>query len=597
MLDARELLRAWPAEIRESTEAARAIRANPITKAFIEALLIERSTGSTVGFTEKVAMDCVKRHAGELGVELYRSAEAASHVAELLELAEGHGWKTSPLSVGLTMTHRLGQLYAAAPHLRLISDAVVDAFTGRGPRTVIVSLPSRYGKSELAGRRTLEWFFANYPGLPAIYLTATEDAASSMGRLVRNDLALHEELLGFRLAEDSAAAGRWNTTIEGGQLISSGLFGQVLGRGAALMVCDDFFKNSEQGNSAVYRDSVWDLWLTSFQTRLQSGAVVVVIGTRFHSEDFIGRLLNGHGDARPVEARYIRLPALAEESDELGRAAGEPLPLGPVQVPGFGYTKEELEARRATSGAEVWATSYQQEPIDETAAGRAYHAFDPDFHVKPIEFDPDLTVHVSFDFNVDPLCVVLAQVREASDRWMLILANERKFLIDIFNELSLPDSNTQAACDELGEKLRKLSRGKKLRLVITGDASGAQRRTSASKSDWEIVKKYFSLNADIFKVCYAIRRSNPGVRDRVAKVNSFLRSAIGERRLRIDPACRELIQDLKTMRWARDAHGNPRDTLDKRDPKRSHSSDALGYLVFSVGEETVYGEKAESLFF
>ena len=48
-------------------------------------------------------------------------------------------------------------------------------------------------------------------------------------------------------------------------------------------------------------------------------------------------------------------------------------------------------------------------------------------------------------------------------------------------------------------------------------------------------------------------------------------------RLRIDPCCRELLTDLEEIRWKVDAHGNTYPELDKRDPKRTHVSDALGY--------------------
>ena len=363
-------------------------------------------------------------------------------------MADGAGWKTSPLTVGLTLTHDLGQQYAPAPHLRVISDAVVDAVNGRGPRNVVVSLPSRYGKSETAGRRTLEWFLANYPGFPAIYVSATEDLGGTMGRLVRNDLDLHKERFGFTLAEDSAAASRFNTSIEGGQLISTGIFGQIVGKGGALEILDDLFKNSEQGNSATYRDSVWELWLTSLQSRLQAGAALIVIGTRWHSQDFIGRLLSGWGDVAPLEARYIRFPALGEESvDELGRIQGDALPLGPVQVPGFGYTREDLEQRRASSGADVWATCYQQVPVDETNIGRAYHAFDETIHVRERAFDPSIEIRCGIDFNVDPMSISLMQVKRPFEqdhhlRHVSMLTAQDYFVVEVFDELTLPDSNT-----------------------------------------------------------------------------------------------------------------------------------------------------------
>ncbi len=598
-LDQRLLPAAWGAALRESTEAARGVRDNPLLKTVIEGLLVEQCCGSATGFNEHVAIEYVRKHLGEDGLRRYRQQDYASRAPELLSLAQGAGWKTSPLTVGLSLTNDIGQLYTPAPHLRVISDAILDAVNGRGPKNVLVSLPSRYGKSETAGRRALEWFFANYPGWPAIYVSATDELATTMGRLVKNDLVLHKERFGFELAEDSAASGRFNTSIEGGQLIATGIYGQVLGRGAALMVVDDLFKNSEQGNSAHYRDQVWDLWITSLQTRLQSGAVLVAIGTRFHSQDFLGRLISGWGDAAPLDCRYIRLPALAEvDGDEVGRRKGDALPLGPVQVPGFGYTREELEQRRANTGSEAWTTNYQQQPADESNVNKAYR-FDESVHVRETDFDPSFEVRIGVDFNVSPMSIVIAQVKEViADPLRRILTNERIYSIEVHDELSLNDSTTAEAADELVERLRKLPRlGDRLRLRVSGDASGNQRRTSSgsqhstvAKTDWQILKDGLNRHSHLFHVVYDVRSSNPSVRDRVNKLNSLLKPAVGVSRFAVNPRCKVLIRDLKSVTWARDASGNVRDTLNKKDPLLTHSSDALGYLTWIIGDEGRYGE-------
>ena len=599
-LDSRVLPTAWPATIRESSEAARGIRENVILKTIIEGMLIERSTGSTVGFTEHVAMEYLRRHLGEAGIARYRALDLATRASELEEIANGPAaFKVSPLTVGLSLTHDLGQVYAPAPHLRLVSDAIVDAFNGRGPRNILISLPSRYGKSETAGRRALEFFFANYPGYPAIYVTATDTLSETMGRLVRNDLSLFETKFGFQLADDSQASGRFNTSIEGGQLVATGIQGQLLGRGASICICDDFFKGSEQGNSASYRDSVWEIWQTSLQSRLQSGSVLVVIGTRFHSEDFHGRLLNGHGDVAPLDCRYIRLPALCEEAgpDEVGRFKGDALPLGPVTVPGFGYTKEELEARRASTGLEAWTTNYQQFPSDLTNANKAYR-FDAAVHVRDTDLDPAREIRIGIDFNVSPMSVVIGQVREAvTDPLRRILTRERFYFVEIHDELSLEDSTTAEATEELVERLRKVVHsGRKLRLRVAGDASGNQRRTSSGSqgstvpvTDWQIMTDGLNKYAHLFKTTFEVRASNPSVRDRVTRLNALLKPADGKTRFAVNPRCKVLIRDLQNVVWAKDASGNVRDTLSKRDPRLTHASDALGYLTWVIGDESFSG--------
>ena len=69
------------------------------------------------------------------------------------------------------------------------------------------------------------------------------------------------------------------------------------------------------------------------------------------------------------------------------------------------------------------------------------------------------------------------------------------------------------------------------------------------------------------------------MKDRVNCVNALLRNQAGETRLLVDPGCRELIRDFERVHWKSDPHGNALAEIDKSDPKRSHLSDAAGYMI------------------
>ncbi len=62
-------------------------------------------------------------------------------------------------------------------------------------------------------------------------------------------------------------------------------------------------------------------------------------------------------------------------------------------------------------------------------------------------------------------------------------------------------------------------------------------------------------------------------------MNAMLHNYAGERRLLIDPKCKQLIQDLEQVAWKADPHGNSLSDLDKSDPMRTHVSDAVGYFI------------------
>ena len=114
---------------------------------------------------------------------------------------------------------------------------------------------------------------------------------------------------------------------------------------------------------------------------------------------------------------------------------------------------------------------------------------------------------------------------------------------------------------------------------IYGDAAGAARST-AGRSDYEIIRQFFRTQPD-FRVTYHVKSSNPAVRDRVNAMNGMLRNNQGERRLWVNPGCKQLIRDLERVSWKADSHDNLLPQLDKTNPGLTHVSDALGYLIES----------------
>ncbi|HEU0123430.1 MAG TPA: phage terminase large subunit [Bryobacteraceae bacterium] len=201
---------------------------------------------------------------------------------------------------------------------------------------------------------------------------------------------------------------------------------------------------------------------------------------------------------------------------------------------------------------------YQQEVLGEylnVAAGRAYSAFDRTENVKPQSLDPNREVLWALDFNVDPMCSIVAQVDGEQIR--------------VVDEIVLRRVTTEEACMEF---VRRYSDAR--RVIVYGDASGARMQTTGS-SDYAMMRRFFRQHG-ITNVEYRVPTVNPAVRDRLDIMNGTLRSADGERRLVIDPRCKELILDLEQVVLLEGTM-----IIDKtKDPRRTHLSDALGYLVW-----------------
>lgn len=115
--------------------------------------------------------------------------------------------------------------------------------------------------------------------------------------------------------------------------------GPITGRGAHLLVLDDLLKDREEAQSETVRRYLHEWYAYVAYTRLQPGAAIVLIATRWHEDDLAGRLLNEHANENWV---VVSLPAIAEV-DESFRHAGEPL--WPEKFPFVGPTANSPERR------------------------------------------------------------------------------------------------------------------------------------------------------------------------------------------------------------------------------------------------------------
>jgi len=128
-----------------------------------------------------------------------------------------------------------------------------------------------------------------------------------------------------------------------------------------------------------------------------------------------------------------------------------------------------------------------------------------------------------------------------------------------------------------------------VQIQVYGDAAGKSRHTSAPRTDWQTVEDFFRRY--FCKLERRVPSTNPLVKDRVNCVNAMLRNQAGDRRLLIDPKCKQLILDFERVHWKTDLNGNPLVDIDKSDPMRSHVSDALGYMIaYEFGMRGKYGE-------
>lgn len=242
--------------------------------------------------------------------------------------------------------------YRPAMHHRLLIDNLEAVERGDIDR-LMVCMPPGSAKSTYTSVEFPAWFIGRNPDLSVIAASHTQELAERFGRRVRNIVGSAEfgAVFGFGVADDSASAGRWDTS-RGGEYFAAGVGGAITGRRADLAVIDDPVKSREDADSERSRAKAWDWYTNDFLTRLKPGAKQIVVMTRWHEDDLGGRILERERDRWKV----IEIPMEAMPGDVLGRKPGERL------WPEW-FTDEMVEA--AKRDVRSWNALYQQQPASE----------------------------------------------------------------------------------------------------------------------------------------------------------------------------------------------------------------------------------------
>jgi predicted phage terminase large subunit-like protein len=266
-----------------------------------------------------------------------------------------------------------------------------DVRDRKSPRLMIL-MPPRHGKSEMASVRFPAWHLGHYPTHEVINCGYNMDLPMRFSRQVREivrDKAYQALFEGTQIDPESQSAEAWNVTMGGG-FTAAGVGGGITGKGAHVLIIDDPIKNQEEADSITVRDALWSWYWSTAYTRLAPGGGVLVIQTWWNDDDLAGRLQSQmHSeDGKADKFDVVKYPALAEAYEyehkttrEIVRSV-EPL----TEQPGLGeYTLEDFTFLRAPGEAlhperysiemmqnyknnmppRTWSALYQQNPVPD----------------------------------------------------------------------------------------------------------------------------------------------------------------------------------------------------------------------------------------
>lgn len=190
-----------------------------------------------------------------------------------------------------------------------------------------------------------------------------ETLSSTFAKQVR-DMIATEQTQGVTVYRDifpdtkikygEASMNKW--ALEGSQVanyLATSPTGTATGFGADLIVIDDLIKNSEEAYNSNVLEKHIDWFTNTMLSRTEKGFKLIIIMTRWASNDLAGFILSNYDDVVHINYKAIN-------ND------GTPLDEGTLSL-------EDFEFKTKNMAKEIVYANYQQEPID--VKGRLYNEF------------------------------------------------------------------------------------------------------------------------------------------------------------------------------------------------------------------------------
>ena len=309
----------------------------------------------------------------------------------------------------------------------------LDVAEGKSPRLMLF-MPPRHGKSELASRAFPAWHLGRYPEHEFIACSYASDLAQDFSRKVREVIRTPEYgklFEGTRLSKDTQRVDKWATTDDGGYT-AAGVGGPITGRGAHVFVIDDPVKNREEADSESVRRTIKNWYTSTAYTRLAPGGGMLIILTRWHDDDLAGWLTTqaekGEGDQWEV----IEYPAVATK-DERYRRKGEALHAAR-------YPLEALKRIKRAIGDRDWSALYQQRPVADD--GDYFHReMFPRYAGNELPAYGDMAYYTAWDLAIgkaeanDETFGVTVGVDRKKRLWVVDVRHGRWDAVEIVNQI------------------------------------------------------------------------------------------------------------------------------------------------------------------
>lgn len=242
----------------------------------------------------------------------------------------------------------------------------LQSFYEGDEEVLIVNMPPRHGKSRTAGL-FVEWILGKNNNEKIMTGSYNETLSTMFSKNVRNSITeekadqykpVYSDVFpGTRIKRGDGAMNLWS--LEGGynNYLATSPTGTATGFGCSLLIIDDLIKNAEEAYNENVKEKHWEWFTNTMLSRLEEGGKIIIIMTRWASDDLAGRALD-HYKEQGAKIRHVNMKALLDDGSML---CDEVL------------SKKSYNSKVKAMGIDIASANYQQEPID--IKGRLYQSF------------------------------------------------------------------------------------------------------------------------------------------------------------------------------------------------------------------------------
>lgn len=254
------------------------------------------------------------------------------------------------------------------PSRRYLMDLCKDLqdFLPSDDDVIVINEPPRHGKSRTASK-FVEWVLGNNNEKKIMTGSYNETLSTTFSKSVRNNIqeikadkdkyVFSDIFPNVRIKQGDGAMNLWSLENGYNNYLATSPTGTATGFGADIIMIDDLIKSALEANNATVLENHWSWFTDTMLSRLESGGKIIIIMTRWHSQDLAGKALE-ELPKLGYKVKHISMKALQDNGEML---CDEVL------------SRKEYDRKTKAMGADIASANYQQEPID--LKGRLYNGF------------------------------------------------------------------------------------------------------------------------------------------------------------------------------------------------------------------------------